>query len=99
MLCVRLSLRADSNQDVISGKVKRYASMADAFKRVPAEQGMAAFWRGNLVNCLRYAPQQGSALAFNDYLGKVFPKYDSKTDFYKAFGINVRKICHFFCQR
>jgi len=79
----------DSNQDVISGKVKRYSSIGDAFRRVPAEQGVAAFWRGNLVNCLRYAPQQGSALAFNDYLNKVFPQYDHRTDFWKSFGIRL----------
>merc|ERR1712137_743938 len=50
----------DSNPDVISGKVQRYTSLGDCFKRVYSEQGMAAFWRGNLVNCIRYAPQQGS---------------------------------------
>jgi len=74
----------DSNPDVISGKVQRYAGIGDCFKRVYAEQGMAAFWRGNLVNCLRYAPQQGSALAFNDFLNDLFPKYNSKTQFYQS---------------
>jgi len=87
---VKLLLQTqDSNPDVISGKVKRYASIGEAFRRVPAEQGVAAFWRGNLVNCLRYAPQQGSALAFNDYLNKVFPQYDHRTDFWKSFGIRL----------
>jgi hypothetical protein len=47
---------------------------------------MKAFWRGNLVNCLRYAPQQGSALAFNDLLNNMFPNYNSNTDFWKSFG-------------
>merc|ERR1711862_554949 len=31
---------------------------------------------GNLVNCLRYAPQQCSALAFNDTIRNITPKYD-----------------------
>jgi solute carrier family 25 (adenine nucleotide translocator) protein 4/5/6/31 len=74
----------DSNPEILSGKVPRYASIGDCFRRVHKEQGMIAFWRGNLVNCLRYAPQQGSALAFNDMLNKVFPEYNSKTDFWKS---------------
>jgi len=72
----------DSNPDVVSGKVQRYNGIGDCFRRVYSEQGTLAFWRGNLVNCLRYAPQQGSALAFNDFLGKVFPVYNQKTDFF-----------------
>ena len=79
----------DSNPDVISGKVERYKGVGDCFRRVHAEQGMAAFWRGNLVNCLRYAPQQGSALAFNDALNNAFPKYDSKTQFWQSFATKL----------
>lgn len=78
-----------SNPDVVSGKVEPYKNIADCFRRVHAEQGAAAFWRGNLVNCLRYAPQQGSALAFNDALNNVFPKYDSKTQFWQSFGTKL----------
>lgn len=74
----------DSNPDVLSGKVKPYSSIKDCFVRVRAEQGALSFWRGNLVNCLRYAPQQGSALAFNDTLNNLFPKYDSKTQFWQS---------------
>lgn len=79
----------DSNPAVISGEVKRYTSIGDCFTRVKAEQGLASFWRGNLVNCLRYAPQQGSALAFNDLLNNAFPNYSSKTDFWKSFGVKL----------
>lgn len=79
----------ESNPDVISGKVKPFSGMGDCFTRVRADQGMASFWRGNLVNCLRYAPQQGSALAFNDVLNDLFPNYSSKTDFWKSFGVKL----------
>jgi len=79
----------DSNPDVLSGKVKRYEGISDCAKRVHSEQGVKAFWRGNLVNCLRYAPQQGSALAFNDLINQLFPNYDPKTDFWKGFGAKL----------
>jgi solute carrier family 25 (adenine nucleotide translocator) protein 4/5/6/31 len=82
---VKLLLQTqDSNPDVISGKVAKYKGIGDCFSRVSKEQGLAAFWRGNLVNCLRYAPQQGSALAFNDVINAMFPNYDSKTQFWQS---------------
>eukprot|EP00697_Spironema_sp_BW2_P007272 gnl/Spiro4/21515_TR10542_c0_g1_i1.p1 gnl/Spiro4/21515_TR10542_c0_g1~~gnl/Spiro4/21515_TR10542_c0_g1_i1.p1 ORF type:complete len:319 (-),score=78.26 gnl/Spiro4/21515_TR10542_c0_g1_i1:154-1110(-) len=77
------------NPDVLSGKLKPYSSYPDCVRRVLSEQGALAFWRGNLVNCLRYAPQQGSALAFNDALNNAFPVYDANTDFWKSFVVKL----------
>jgi len=86
---VKLLLQTmDSNPDVLSGKVEKYKGIGDCFNRVYSEQGMRAFWRGNLVNCLRYAPQQGSALAFNDFLNRSFPQYGAD-DFWKGFGVKL----------
>lgn len=79
----------DSNPDVISGKVKPYTGIGDCVARVQSEQGVAAFWRGNFVNCLRYAPQQGSALAFNDFFKGLFPKKDPKVDFWGSTANNL----------
>jgi len=87
---VKLLLQTqDSNPKIISGEVPRYTSMGDCLTRVMKEQGMKALWRGNLVNCLRYAPQQGSALAINDLLNNLFPKYNSKTDFWKSASVKL----------
>jgi len=79
----------DSNPKVLSGEVARYTSIGDCFKRVHTEQGVKAFWRGNWVNCLRYAPQQGSALAFNDLINNLFPNYNPNTDFWKGFAAKL----------
>jgi len=79
----------DSNPDVLSGKVQRYNGIGDCFSRVGSEQGIKAFWRGNLVNCLRYAPQQGSALAFNDMLNASLPKYNRKTEFAASVAVDL----------
>ncbi len=87
---VKLLLQTqDSNPKIISGEVPRYNSMGDCLTRVRKEQGVWSLWRGNLVNCLRYAPQQGSALAFNDLLNNMFPKYNSKTDFWKSTAVKL----------
>lgn len=79
----------ESNPDVISGKIKPYSGIGDCWRRVSAEQGFKAFWRGNLINCIRYAPQQGSALAFNDAINNAFPKYDSKTEFWQSLAVKL----------
>jgi len=79
----------DSNPKIISGEEERYKGIGDCFKRVQAEQGFKAFWRGNFVNCLRYAPQQGSALAFNDAIKRAAPKFNPKTDYWADFGVKL----------
>ena len=79
----------NSNPLVLSGQIKPATSISECFRRVLAEQGPLAFWRGNLVNILRYAPQQGSALAFNDLFNDLFPYYDPHQDFGKAFLVRL----------
>ena len=78
-----------SNPKVLSGEIEAYKSLGDCFRRVRAEQGVAAFWRGNLVNCLRYAPQQGSALAFNDAINNAMPQYNGNDDFWKSMAVKL----------
>jgi len=79
----------DSNPKILSGEEKRYSGLGDCFRRVQAEQGFRAFWRGNLVNCLRYAPQQGSALAFNDTIRALTPKYDPVKEVVAATAVSL----------
>ncbi|KAJ3306191.1 hypothetical protein HDU76_004888 [Blyttiomyces sp. JEL0837] len=79
----------ESHPDVISGKIKPYTGIMDCVSRVAKEQGVLSFWRGNLVNILRYAPQQGSALAFNDAINNLFPKYDSKKQFWESLAVKL----------
>jgi solute carrier family 25 (adenine nucleotide translocator) protein 4/5/6/31 len=43
----------DANPKIRSGEVARYTGIVDCFKRITAEQGVSAFWRGNLTNVLR----------------------------------------------
>jgi len=79
----------DANPKVISGEVKPYNGIADCFKRVTAEQGFGAFWRGNFTNVLRYFPTQAFNFAFKDTIKAMFPKYSSKTDFGMFFLVNM----------
>jgi len=71
----------DANPRIISGEVKRYTGIIDCFKRVRSEQGFLAFWRGNFTNVIRYFPTQAFNFAFKDSIKKLFPRYDTKTQF------------------
>jgi len=79
----------DANPLIRSGEVQRYTGIADCFKRVHSEQGMAAFWRGNFTNCIRYFPTQAFNLSFKDTIKKMFPKANPKTEFAMFFAINM----------
>lgn len=79
----------DANPKIKSGEVKRYTGIADCFSRVYSEQGMGAFWRGNLTNVIRYFPTQAFNFAFKDTIKALFPKYSPKTDFFMFFMVNM----------
>lgn len=79
----------DANPKIISGEVKRYTGIVDCFSRVSSEQGIKAFWRGNLTNIIRYFPTQAFNFAFKDTIKAVFPKADKNTEFVKFFLINM----------
>jgi len=79
----------DANPKIISGEVKRYSGIVDCFSRVSSEQGIKAFWRGNLTNIIRYFPTQAFNFAFKDSIKAMFPKADKSTEFLKFFLINM----------
>merc|ERR1712232_931317 len=79
----------DANPKILSGEVARYTGMGNASTRIYQEQGLGAFWRGNLTNIVRYFPTQAFNLAFKDTIKKAFPKYDPKTEFVQFFGANL----------
>ncbi|KAJ2993712.1 hypothetical protein HDV02_002115 [Globomyces sp. JEL0801] len=79
----------DANPKIISGEVPRYTGIGNAFRRVAAEQGIAAFWRGNVANCIRYFPTQALNLASKDQIKAALPKYNPKTEFWQFLGVNL----------
>jgi solute carrier family 25 (adenine nucleotide translocator) protein 4/5/6/31 len=79
----------DANPKIISGEVARYTGIVDCFSRVAREQGIGAFWRGNLTNIIRYFPTQAFNFAFKDTIKAMFPKVDKNKDFLTFFAINM----------
>lgn len=62
------------------------AGIIDCFIRIPQEQGVSAFWRGNFANVIRYFPTQALNFAFKDKFKQVFlGGVDKNTQFWRYF--------------
>lgn len=79
----------DANPLIKSGAVPRYTGIGNCFTRVYSEQGLKAFWRGNLTNVIRYFPTQAFNFAFKDTIKALFPRYSPKTNFLMFFLVNM----------
>merc|ERR1712216_1113677 len=75
----------DANPKIRSGEVARYTGIGNCFSRIKSEQGIGAFWRGNGTNIIRYFPTQAFNLAIKD----TSPKYNSKTQFWSFFAVQL----------
>uniref|UniRef100_A0A4D5R9L9 ADP/ATP translocase n=1 Tax=Scolopendra viridis TaxID=118503 RepID=A0A4D5R9L9_SCOVI len=65
---------------------KQYKGMIDCFVRIPQEQGIISYWRGNLANVIRYFPTQALNFAFKDKYKQVFlGGVDKRTQFWRYF--------------
>jgi len=65
-----------------------YKGIAECFKRVIAEEGFVALWRGNTANVLRYFPTQALNFAFKDQFKRMF-KVSKADGYWLAFGKNI----------
>jgi len=85
---VKLLLQTQAANKKLAGD-KAYKGIMDVFVRVPKEEGISAFWRGNLANVIRYFPTQALNFAFKDTYKKIFCPYNPKTEFWKFFFGNL----------
>lgn len=66
---------------------KAYKGIVDCFLRIPQEQGLLGYWRGNQANLIRYFPTQALNFAFHDSYRKIFVEgLDKNKEFWKYFG-------------
>jgi len=87
----RVKLLVQSQDEILkTGKLtKPYAGITDCFKRVAREEGILAFWRGNLANVVRYFPTQAINFAAKDYLRAKFGFTKEKDGYGKWFMGNI----------
>ena len=53
---------------------ERYTGIMNCGSRIVGEEGVAALWKGNFTNVLRYFPTQALNFAFKDYFKRLFGK-------------------------
>lgn len=69
---------------------QRYKGIIDCFIRIPKEQGITAYWRGNFANVIRYFPTQALNFAFKDKYKQIFlGGVDKNTQFWRYFAGNL----------
>ncbi|XP_072494608.1 ADP/ATP translocase 3-like [Notamacropus eugenii] len=86
---VKLLLKVQHASKRIAAE-KQYKGVVDCIGRIPKEQGMLSFWRGNLANVMRYFPTQALNFAFKDKYKQVFwGGVDKHTQFWRYFAGNV----------
>lgn len=69
---------------------KQYKGIVDCIVRIPKEQGVLSFWRGNLANVIRYFPTQALNFAFKDKYKQIFlGGVDKRTQFWRYFAGNL----------
>eukprot|EP00096_Caligus_rogercresseyi_P016397 TRINITY_DN903_c0_g2_i1.p1 TRINITY_DN903_c0_g2~~TRINITY_DN903_c0_g2_i1.p1 ORF type:complete len:302 (+),score=119.07 TRINITY_DN903_c0_g2_i1:76-981(+) len=67
---------------------KPYNGVVDCTKRTLQSEGLAAFWRGNLANVIRYFPTQALNFAFKDSIKSVFGT-NKNASYVEKFGKNI----------
>uniref|UniRef100_A0A2K6UCL6 ADP/ATP translocase n=1 Tax=Saimiri boliviensis boliviensis TaxID=39432 RepID=A0A2K6UCL6_SAIBB len=68
----------------------QHPGVIDCVVRIPKEQGVLSFWRGNLANVIRYFPTQALNFAFKDKFKQIFlGGVDKRTQFWRYFAGNL----------
>lgn len=86
----RVKLLVQNQAEMLKqGKISEpYKGIVDCTAKTFRSEGGAAFWRGNLANCIRYFPTQALNFAFKDQIKAAFKA--SKSDPYLvSFGKNI----------
>lgn len=65
-----------------------YKGIIDCTKRTLSNEGVGAFWRGNMANVIRYFPTQALNFAFKDTVKAVFATSKDAPQ-YKKFATNI----------
>jgi len=70
----RVKLLIQNQEEMIkAGRLdRRYDGIAECFRRVSAQEGVASLWRGNTANVVRYFPTQALNFAFRDTFKSMF---------------------------
>lgn len=85
-MCVILIISSTQFEYGCKRKCFTILGIIDCFVRIPKEQGISSFWRGNLANIFRIFPQHALNFAFRDKFKLIFLNgVDKRTQFGRYF--------------
>lgn len=64
---------------------KPYLGISDCAKRIVADEGVKALWKGNGTNVIRYFPTQALNFSLKDYFKRLFGKSQEKDGYFVWF--------------
>lgn len=64
---------------------KPYLGISDCAKRIVADEGVGALWKGNGTNVIRYFPTQALNFSLKDYFKRLFGKSKEKDGYFVWF--------------
>jgi len=87
----RVKLLVQNQEEMIKQGTldKRYAGVADCFKRTIEGEGFGSLWRGNWANVIRYFPTQALNFAFKDTFKRMFNYKKEKDGYALWFAANM----------
>lgn len=87
----RIKLMVQNQDEMIkAGRLDRpYSGVMDCARRVVADEGVVALWRGNAANVIRYFPTQALNFAFKDYFKRLFNFNKDRDGYFKWFCGNL----------
>jgi solute carrier family 25 (adenine nucleotide translocator) protein 4/5/6/31 len=83
---VKLLLQTQGTNERLATK---YNGIGDCVTRIYREEGVKAFWRGNMANIIRYFPTQALNFSIKDHIQTIFPQVDRNLNPYYFVGKNL----------
>lgn len=86
-----IKLRLQNVESLLkAGTIDRpYTGIADCGKRIVAEEGVGALWKGNGTNVIRYFPTQALNFSLKDYFKRLFNKDKTRDGYFTWFMGNL----------
>lgn len=82
-----IKLRLQNVESLLkAGAIDRpYTGIADCGKRIVADEGVKALWKGNGTNVIRYFPTQALNFSLKDYFKRLFNKDKTRDGYFTWF--------------
>ena len=72
---------------------KPYLGITDCAKRIVADEGVKALWKGNGTNVIRYFPTQALNFSLKDYFKRLFARNKERDGMERGLSKHLKLYC------